>query len=127
MANIIQIDPNGRNSKELKNILMNQDIVENIVNYSSEDFYDDICIILEQAKYLNEKLLIKAVNSNFYLIMSLFYSFFNSILKVFNFFDQNYEENKAVELIETSLMIAKRDHELKLVSLLTKRKRKKSI
>jgi hypothetical protein len=62
MKNIIQIDPHGRNSKEIKNILMNQDLVENIVNYSSEDFYNEICNILKQAKYLKKKLLIKTVS-----------------------------------------------------------------
>ena len=58
MASMIKIDPNGLYSNDFKNLLTNQDLIENIEliqDYSSNDLYNDLCNILKNVKYLNEK------------------------------------------------------------------------
>jgi hypothetical protein len=58
MAAIVKIDPNGFYSNDFKNLLTNQDLIEKIElvqDYSTNDLYNDLCIILKNVKYLNEK------------------------------------------------------------------------
>ena len=65
MANIVKLDSSGQSVKELKNILMNQDLIEDIDSYeeySSEDLFKDVCNILKTVKYMNEKSLLKTVS-----------------------------------------------------------------
>jgi hypothetical protein len=65
MASIVKLDSSGQSVKELKNILMNQDLIEDIDSneeYSSEDLYKDVCNLLKTVKYMNEKSLLKTVS-----------------------------------------------------------------
>ena len=47
--------------EEFVNILANQDLVDDIGDYSIENFYKDICNILKKDKYLKDTSLLKTV------------------------------------------------------------------
>jgi hypothetical protein len=64
MANIVKHDPNDKNANEFINLLKNQDFIDEIFShedYSNESLYNDVCKILNKAKYLNDKSLFKTV------------------------------------------------------------------
>ena len=65
MANIVKRNENDRNYEFFKNLLLNQDLIENYKkfdDYSIENFYVDVCNTLKKDKYLNEKSLFRTVN-----------------------------------------------------------------
>ena len=67
MANIVKLDQNGQSSKEMKNILMIQDLIEDIdgctyEGYTDDDFFNDVCNVIKNLKYMNEKSLVKTVS-----------------------------------------------------------------
>ena len=63
-------DPQGKNSIEFKEIVINQDLVEDIdsfVKYSNDDLFQEICSFLMNVKYSNEVSLLKnVINLAFY-------------------------------------------------------------
>ena len=66
MANTLITDPNGKSSEELKNILLNQYLIDGFdtsyCDYTSDVLFRDICNILRKVEYVNETGLIKNVN-----------------------------------------------------------------
>ena len=70
MINIMKDDPQGKNSIEFKEIVINQDLVEDIdsfVKYSNDDLFQEICSFLMNVKYSNEVSLLKnVINLAFY-------------------------------------------------------------
>lgn len=64
MANLVKQEPNDKNTQEFINTLKNQDIIEEEElngDYSAFNLFEDVCLILKQVKYLNDKSLFKTV------------------------------------------------------------------
>lgn len=65
MACKVKIDPTGLYSNEFKNLLTNQDLIEDIDSvrdYSTNDLFVDVCNVLRNVKYLNEKSFLQNVS-----------------------------------------------------------------
>ena len=65
MACLVKNNPLDKYCDDFKNILDNQDLIDDIElydNYSTDNLYNDLSIIFKNDKYLNEKPLLKTVN-----------------------------------------------------------------
>jgi|LakMenE18May11ns_1017448.scaffolds.fasta_scaffold9751205_1 hypothetical protein len=65
MACLVKNNPLDKYCDDFKNILDNQDLIDDIElydNYSTDNLYNDLSIIFKNDKYLNEKPMLKTVN-----------------------------------------------------------------
>ena len=65
MAHLVKHKPSDKNCDEFKNILLNQDFIEDFDlhdHYSTETMYLEICEILKKDKYFKEKSFLKSVS-----------------------------------------------------------------
>jgi hypothetical protein len=65
MACLVKNNPLDKYCDDFKNILDNQDLIDDIElydNYSTDNLYNDLSTIFKNDKYLNEKPLLKTVS-----------------------------------------------------------------
>ena len=77
MACLVKNNPLDKHCDDFKNILNNQDLIDDIelyVNYSAENLFKDLSLIFKNDKYLSEKPILKSV-IEFYSVLFVFKSY----------------------------------------------------